>query len=299
MRIMLLTLLFSTLYAIFLMPAAYGKDIHKEKSLYRNILVKESNGLRCLVFTVKRGDRNQTCMDLSDPKRLVFPYVRMSLGGLLLNDEPRKILIVGLGGGSIPVTLTELFPNAEITIVEIDPAVLKVAKRYFNFEETNNMKVEVVDARVFAKRAAIKGKTYDFIILDAFTGDYIPEHLMTTEFLAETQALLTDDGVLVANTFSTSKLYQHESATYQHVFGDYLNFKMANTGNRVIIASQKPLPSDFYLRSKAKQFAAKLDNYGVDIMTFPGRMSRDQDWDTTSKPLTDQYNPANLLQGES
>ncbi len=100
------------------------------------------------------------------------------------------------------------------------------------------MKVELVDARVFAKRAGLKGKTYDFIILDAFTGDYIPEHLMTAEFLSETQALLSDDGVLVANTFSTSKLYDHESVTYQQVFGDYLNFKMANTGNRVIIASQ-------------------------------------------------------------
>ncbi|MDG1207194.1 MAG: fused MFS/spermidine synthase [Pseudomonadales bacterium] len=293
------TFLLALLCAVFLLPCAYGKDIHKEKSLYRNILVKESNGLRCLVFTVKRGDRNQTCMDLSDPKRLVFPYVRMSFGGLLLNDNPSSILIVGLGGGSIPVTLTAMFPAAEITIVEIDPAVLRVAERFFDFKETQNMKVELVDARVFAKRAGLKGKTYDFIILDAFTGDYIPEHLMTAEFLSETQALLTDDGVLVANTFSTSKLYDHESVTYQQVFGDYLNFKMANTGNRVIIASQQPLPSKFYLRSKAKQFAAMLDNYGVDIMTYPNRMSRKKDWDASSKPLTDQFNPANLLQGGS
>ena len=295
MRTFLLALLCSGL----LLPLAYGKDIHKEKSLYRNILVEESNGLRWLVFTVKRGDRNQTCMDLSDPKKLVFPYVQMSLGGLLLNDNPSNILIVGLGGGSIPVTLTELFPDAEITVVEIDPAVLRVAERFFDFKETQKMKVELVDARVFAKRAGLKGKTYDFIILDAFTGDYIPEHLMTAEFLSETQALLSDDGVLVANTFSTSKLYDHESVTYQQVFGDYLNFKMANTGNRVIIASQKPLPSQFYLRSKAKKFAAILDNYGVDILTYPDRMSREKDWDASSKPLTDQFNPANLLQGGS
>ena len=66
MRTFLLALLCSGL----LLPLAYGKDIHKEKSLYRNILVEESNGLRCLVFTVKRGDRNQTCMDLSDPKAI-------------------------------------------------------------------------------------------------------------------------------------------------------------------------------------------------------------------------------------
>ena len=85
------------LFCLLALPAP-AKDIHKEKSLYRNIIVKEQSGRRCLVFTVKRGDRNQTCMDLSNPKRLVFPYVRMTLGGLLLNTEPQKILIIGLAG---------------------------------------------------------------------------------------------------------------------------------------------------------------------------------------------------------
>ena len=47
-------------------------EIHQEKSLYRNIVVREADNRRCLLFTVKRGDRNQTCMDLQDPKRLVL-----------------------------------------------------------------------------------------------------------------------------------------------------------------------------------------------------------------------------------
>ena len=105
-----------------------AKDIHKEKSLYRNIIVKEKNGRRCLVFAIKRGDRNQTCMDLSDPKKLVFPYVRMTLGGLLLNGEPQDVLMIGLGGGSIPTALEELYPDIRIDIVEIDEAVVRVAK---------------------------------------------------------------------------------------------------------------------------------------------------------------------------
>jgi spermidine synthase len=218
---------------------------------------------------------------------------------LLVNDKPESILIIGLGGGSIPMTLAEIFPDSFIDIVEIDEAVVRVAKKYFNFAETNRMKVFVSDARVHIKRAGLKKKQYDFIVLDAFTGDYIPEHLMTTEFLQETKNLLSNDGVLVANTFSTSALYDHESVTYHQVFGEFLNLKMPNTGNRVILASIDALPGLFELRSKSKRFSAMMDNYGVNIEQYPARMSRKIDWDESKRALTDQYNPANLLQGDS
>ena len=121
---------------------------------------------------------------------------------------------------------------------------------------------------------------------------------MTQEFLEETKSLLSTSGVLVANTFSTSGLYDHESVTYQMVFKDFLNFKMPNTGNRVIIASRQPLPSLFMLKNTARRFSARMDNYAVDIESYPDRMSREIDWDINKKPLTDQYNPANLLQGQ-
>ena len=275
---------------------AVAREIHKERSLYRNIVVTEENGRRCLVFSVKHGDRNQTCMNLKNPKKLVFPYVRMTLGGLLLNSQPKNVLIVGLGGGTIPLTLAELFPNTNIDIVEIDEAVLRVARRYFGFRESRRMKVHLQDARVYIKRAQLKKKQYDLVILDAFTGDYIPEHLMTVEFLEETRSLLTEKGVLVANTFSTSHLYDHESVTYQQVFGDFLNFKMPNTANRVILARMHRLPSQFELRSKAKFFSARLHNFNVDIESYPRYMSREKDWKPDKRALTDQFNPANLLQ---
>ena len=152
-------------------PSLQAKEIHREKSLYRNIVVKEADGRRCLLFSVQRGDRHQTCMDLQDPKRLVFPYVRMSFGGLLLNPNPARVLVIGLGGGSIPTALSELFPAAMIDVVEIDEAVVRVARQYFNFTESAHLKVKVSDARVFIKRALLLDRTYDLIILDAFTGD--------------------------------------------------------------------------------------------------------------------------------
>jgi len=278
---------------------SFGKDIHKEKSHYQNIVVRDKGDERCLLFSVKREDRNQTCMDLKKPGRLVFSYTRMSLGGLLLNQNPKKILIIGLGGGSIPNTLSTLYPNSIMDIVEIDSAVLRVAKTYFNFSETENVRVYISDARVFVKRAGVKKQHYDLIILDAFTGEYIPEHLMTLEFLSETKRLLTNKGVLVANTFSTSRLYDHESATYQKVFGDFLNFKMPNTGNRVILVRPGDPIGQEELRNAAKSLSAALFDFGVDIDRFPLYMSRHKDWRQDARPLSDQFNPANLLQSES
>jgi spermidine synthase len=273
-------------------------EIHREKSLYRNIIVKQDGQRRCLIFTVKRSDRNQTCIDLADPKRLVFPYVRMTLGGLLLNANPQRVLVIGLGGGSIPVALSELYPEASIDTVEIDEAVVRVAKQFFNFAETPRLKVHVSDARVFIKRALLRKVKYDLVILDAFTGDYIPEHLMTREFLEESRNLLTPAGVLVANTFSTSVLYDHESETYHSVFGDFLNFKLPVSGNRVVIASPAGLPSDDQLKRQASNFVDRLAPYGIDPRKFPDNMSRTKDWDTNKRILTDQYSPANLLRGD-
>ena len=88
-------------------PVLADRTIHKEKSLYRNIVVKEKRGQRCLLFSVKREQRNQTCMDLEDPRRIVFPYVRMTFAGLLVTPEPSRTLMIGLGGGTISNVLRE------------------------------------------------------------------------------------------------------------------------------------------------------------------------------------------------
>lgn len=293
-------LLIPVLLGLLTLPnAVLARDIHNEKSLYRNIVVRESGDRRCLVFAVKRGDRNQTCMELSDPKRMVFPYVRMSMAGLLVTPEPASVLIIGLGGGTLPIAFSELFPEATIDVVEIDEAVVRVAKQYFFFEETPNMKVAVADGRVFVKRAILAKKKYDYVILDAFTGDYIPEHLMTLEFLNEVKSILSDDGVLVSNTFSTSVLYDHESETYKAAYGPFINFKMAGvTGNRVIIANTTGLPDMATMKARAEHFVPLLKPYDVDISRYPAYMSSGQDWDHHKRPLTDQYSPANLLRGD-
>ena len=276
--------------------SAQRNVVHEERSQYRDIVVTEFNGQRCMLFNVVRGDMNQTCMDLSDPERLIFTYTKMSFAGLLFNPQPERILIAGLGGGTIPMTLRELYPDAEMDVVEIDPAVVTVAKDWFNYQEDAKHEVHVVDARVFIKRAGLRGEKYDFIMLDAFSGEYIPEHLLSREFLQEVKTLLTDDGILVANTFSSSRLYDHESVTYRDVFGPFYNFKLPDSGNRIILATPgDTLPHVGDLRAPARDLYDRLEPYGINILEFPPRLSDEPDWDTEARVLTVQYSPANLL----
>ena len=276
--------------------ALADRVIHREKSLYRNIVVTERSDRRCLAFSVKRQKRNQTCMNPEKPNQVVFPYVRMSFAGLLANPEPRHAMMIGLGGGTISNVLTELYPKLTIDLVEIDEAVVRVARDYFDFRESANTNVFIQDGRVFTRRAKIQGKKYDLIILDAYTGDYIPEHLMTQEFLQDVHDLLTPDGIVAANTFAISKLYDLESQTYASVFGDFINFKMRGTGNRVVIAAKGSLPANSELRDNASRLGPRLlKPYDVDLVSYLSYLDREADWDTRKAPLTDQYSPANLL----
>jgi spermidine synthase len=275
-----------------------AKVIHRERSLYSTILVNQKGSTVCLQFSMRNDQRNQSCMDRRNPRKLVFGYAKMMMSSLLLQPNPADILIIGLGGGTLPTTLHELFPTARIDIVEIDPAVKIVAETYFGFTSSDRVQVFLQDARVFTKRAIIAGDTYDLVMLDAFNGDYIPEHLMTREYLEETKALLRPGAVLAANTFSISKLYDHESQTYRAVFGEFYNVTTQASANRIILARNEPLPDGTEFAATARELARLLQPYDVKIRNYPARFSKEIDWDETARVLTDQYSPANLLQNQ-
>lgn len=277
---------------------AQAKVIHQERSLYRNILVEDTGDLRCLKFNVKSSKTQQSCFLKSNPQQLVFNYTKLLMASLLLNPEPKRILIVGLGGGTMSNTLTELYPNSQIDNIEIDPAVVNVARDYFGFVENKNIATYIQDGRIFIKRALLKKQSYDWIILDAFNGDYIPEHLLTQEFLQEAKDLLSENGILSANTFSLSELYAHESATYKAVFGDFYQVRNKANSNRIIIVNKQGFTNKLVDTRNIEQLASKLSVYDVDIKALYNNMvntSDTQTWPEDTRVLTDQFSPANLL----
>ena len=163
---------------------AEEKILYQKASAYSTIVVSEDEqGLRTLRFG-EDGVR-QSVVKLDDPDHLELGYSRAMPAAMALVDKPERVLIVGLGGGTIPRLLHSHFPQLGIDVVEIDPDVVAVAKQYFGFQEDERMRAYVDDGRRFI---AQHRNHYDVIFLDAFSADSIPYHLATREFLLEVAA---------------------------------------------------------------------------------------------------------------
>lgn len=286
-----LFLLFTFLFSYF----AQAKVIKEERSMYRNILVEDKGNLRCLTFSVKKNSSNQSCIFKDNDNKLVFDYTKYIMSAFVFQPKPKRVLIIGLGGGTLSNTLLKLYPNIEIDNVEIDPAVVQVAIEYFKFVQTDKVKSYIKDGRIFIKRALRKEQRYDAIILDAFNGEYIPEHLMSAEFLQETQQLLSDSGIIIANTFSSSALYHHEKATYHHVFGGFYSLvNRHRSGNRILIIDNQP-PNKTMLKTNIDALSMPLKMFDIDLPSIMNSLQFEKHETSEHRILTDQYSPANLL----
>ncbi len=101
--------------------------IYQRASAFNDIIVSEENGMRTMRFS-PAGPR-QSVVKLGDPDFLALPYAGPALVGLALCQRPARVLIIGLGGGTLPSFLRKHYPRAYIDIVEIDPDVVNVAKQ--------------------------------------------------------------------------------------------------------------------------------------------------------------------------
>ena len=272
--------------------SAQQRLLHQERSLYRNIFVTESGDEVCMLFRYPVPLGRESCRLKSNPNKLIFDYTQMMLAGLYVNPKPAKLLIIGEGGGTIPTALQEMYPDMQIDLVEIDAAVDRVAKRFFEFRPGPKMRVFIEDGRVFVKRNRAQNPQYNMILLDAFDADYIPEHLLTREFLQEVKSILAPDGVLVANTFSNSALYDYESVTYRAVFGPFYNLKL---GNRIIVTRNNGIPPIAEIRANAQVVEAQLQRRGTGSSFLLPLFNTGIDWNPNTRVLTDQYSPSNLL----
>lgn len=254
-------------------PAAARQTLHTEPSDYAPVVVYESDGQRCLTFDSADNLGRQTCVPVDGSPRMVLGYTRMMISALLAQPAPARVLVIGLGGGTLPSALAALVPQAHVDVVEIDPAVDRVAQAWFGFRPSARLRVHHEDGRAYVERAVREGRKYDLVLLDAFDADYIPRHLTTQEFLSQVRALLAPQGVLAANTFSSSEFYDRESATYASVFGECFNLR---AGNRVIVAVNGTLPDEATLARNQARWAARLEPYGVDLererLRYEGRL---------------------------
>src|SRR5712671_7939777 len=225
----------SALAALSVLACAAETVIYEKPSHYNTIVVTEdSNGLRTLLF--ERGGSRQSVVKPGDPEHLELPYARVALAGLALCEEPRRILVVGLGGGSLPMFLRKHYPAAGIDVAEIDPDVVDVAKKLFGFVADERMHAHVGDGRQFIENA--RQADYDIIFLDAFGARDVPKHLTTLEFLQITRRALKPNGVVVSNIWrpASNPLYDSMVRTHQEVFEELLILDVPGDVNNIFLA---------------------------------------------------------------
>jgi len=197
-------------------------------------VTQNENGIRILRFG-QNGPR-QSVVKIGDLDYLGLPYAKASMIGLAFTDHIERILVIGLGGGTIPMFLRKHYPNAHIDVVDVDPQIIALAKRYFNFREDDSLRAYPQDGRKFTAQVQ---KPYDLIFLDAFTETGIPGHLATKEFLLALKKVLKLSGVIIANIWGTqtiNPLYKSMLRTYQEVFHEVYRLNVPEAGNKVVIA---------------------------------------------------------------
>jgi spermidine synthase len=115
-----------------------------------------------------------------------------------LNPEGKNCLVIGLGAGLVPAWYKAQGVDTEV--VDIDPAVIEIARGYFNFNP--DIPVHVEDARYFLINTK---QRYDFMVLDVFNGDTTPGHLLSVEAMRLAKQRLSPNGVLAINLVGSLK----------------------------------------------------------------------------------------------
>src|ERR1051325_995738 len=221
-------------------PAANAIVIYSTYSAYHYIEVIDEGGMRTLSF----NGSWETKMQRDNPLQGHFEYTEYFHMPWLWNTNIKRVLMVGLGGGSTQRSYQHYYTNVIVDSVEIDPAVVNVAKTYFRVTETPTHKIHIQDGRVFLRRTT---NIYDVILMDAYSttryGSSIPPHLTTKEFFIIARNHLTTNGVMAYNIIGTVKDWNADFVgglyrTMREVFPQVYLFPATETQNVVLVATK-------------------------------------------------------------
>jgi spermidine synthase len=145
------------------------------------------------------GGIRHTVFDSALPHLPGLEYARNMLAALAFCPEAKSCLVLGLGGGSIPRMLLKACPQIEVEAVEIDPAVVELAVRYFDIRALPRFTLHQEDAAAFLRRCTLQ---YSLVVVDTYLGEQFPDQCATREFIEDARKCLLEDGVLAVNWLS-------------------------------------------------------------------------------------------------
>ncbi|EIP98096.1 spermidine synthase [Opitutaceae bacterium TAV1] len=182
-------------YATLVHPSRFAEVFRANSNFgLMEVVDDRETGVRYYLNDLLVQNSHDPATDRSDA---LFTYMLHGLARAYTPQPVSDVLCIGMGVGIVPMQFAR--EGAGVDVVEINPAVLPLAREYFGFDPAA-VRVHIGDGRRFI---ATPGRLYDTIILDAFLGESPPSHLMTREALAAMKARLKPGGTLVINTFGS------------------------------------------------------------------------------------------------
>jgi predicted membrane-bound spermidine synthase len=265
-----------------------GRIAHLETE-YNDVFITRRGDQLVMSFQVKGWDYTESIANLIDPDDLPLRYAQVMTIATVYAQAPKRILMLGLGGGSISTYLGRFMPEAAITTVEIDPGVITAAKTYFGLRESERMRYRAGDGRVFLNRSS---ELYDLILLDAYRGGYVPFHLLTREFYALVKQRLAPGGAAAFNVHDGSKLYASTVRTLGEVFTG-LDLYPTGVGEVIAVATASPLDKNT-LERRAAALQERLGFRFPLPQTLQRRMANPRSQAEKGDVITDDFAPADV-----
>jgi len=239
--------------------------------------VSEKDGVRALHLgsvTV------QSAMRIATPFELELTYSRGVMCFLLFRDDLREMLVIGLGGGSIPKYVHRFLPHMRVICIELNPAVLVAARQHFYLpEDDDRLSVVLGDGAAYVRDHP---GAADLLMLDAFDGKGLASELTSQEFYDCCFEGLTEHGILVANLWGSDKNFDVYLQRIEHSFGGRVLVLPTGRPGNILVFGFRRLPSD--LRWKTLRERAKMlqESHRIEFLDFVERL-RDNNSNTTNR----------------
>jgi spermidine synthase len=230
-------------------PTALGKSVMQ---LYNGLLIHQTSSDDGVIEVVDQGDLRslhfgtyprQSTMIKSQPHRLELSYTRAMMAAVLLQDKPKKALVIGLGGGSVVKFLMHHFPDCEIDVVEYREDVINVAQQFFEVPDTHpKLHIHQGDGYRYAEQLCRDSDLYyDMVIVDAYDDVGMAESVGAQAFFDACADLLNPDGVMSINLWGSERGLFHQTLERINLSFDEqsLVLPVENKGNVIVLATLK------------------------------------------------------------
>jgi spermidine synthase len=205
-------------------------------------------------------------VETGNPRALPLEYTRYALIGLAHQGRPRSMLMIGLGGGTFSTLVHRAIPEMTIDAVEIDPVVVAAARAHFGLREDEHYRVHVADAADWiargqgGQRGQREEDRYDYILLDAYAGEGIPEPLRTEAFFRAVAGRLAPGGVVAINIAEMQGEGVAVARTFAAVLKPFDCRRAPVDGNVLLFAADGPHATD---PAAIRRWAAAWDARGA------------------------------------